>query len=69
MGMSNENELRLPLGSDNEQHLRDGSGEILASFQGDAEAFITIFKEDDVLLGRGKSNATHIGNIRFQGKH
>jgi hypothetical protein len=29
---------------------------------------VTDIKEHDILLGRGKSNANHIGNVLFQGK-
>jgi hypothetical protein len=68
MGMSNDNGLRLPLGLENEQHTQEESGEPHTSFHGDTEKLISVFKDDDVLLGRGKSNATHIGNVRFQGK-
>ena len=29
---------------------------------------VTDITEHDILLGRGKSNANHIGNVLFQGK-
>jgi hypothetical protein len=29
---------------------------------------VTDIKEHDILLGRGKSNANHVGNVLFQGK-
>lgn len=67
MGMSNENELRIPLESDNAQLSQEESAELHSSFHSETQSFIIDYKDDDVLLGRGKSNATHIGNIRFQG--
>ena len=36
--------------------------------RGEATATVTDIKEHDILLGRGKSNANHIGNVLFQGK-
>ena len=40
-------------------HLRHGAVSTVA---------VTDIKEHDILLGRGKSNANHIGNVLFQGE-
>jgi hypothetical protein len=61
------------MGMSNEQGQQFQTGEISGEptgmhLQSNALTFVTEIKEHDVLLGRGKSNATHIGNVLFQGK-
>lgn len=44
--------------------IMDLKGQVQGSKNGD----IAGITEYDILSGRGKSNATHIGNVLFQGK-
>ena len=69
----------LPLGLSNDIHMNTKSQDYTAGQQraegvlrlrrGELSTVaVTDIKEHDVLLGRGKSNANHIGNVLFQGK-
>jgi hypothetical protein len=68
MGMSNENNFGKPIGSEVHQDRDEHSDDAQSYDQNDPSVCVKEFTDGDVLLGRGKSNATHVGNVRFQGK-
>jgi hypothetical protein len=67
MGMSNEINYGRPIGQEQQHLVCEVDGDPM-HLQSSILEFVTDIKEHDVLLGRGKSNATHIGNVLFQGK-